>query len=334
MEKKIICFGVRDYEIPTFKALGKEYGYELVLRSEYLNDDCVDLALGYEIVMVRGNCALNKENYKKLYDSGLRYYLTRTAGFNHVDLAVCEELGIESAFVPGYSPNAIAELTVALVMSLLRHTQYSADKSKNLDFKVTDLMFSKEIRNCIVGVVGCGRIGRTSAELFHGLGAKIIGYDKYPVPSDIIEYVELDELVKRSDVIVMHAAYFAGLNDNMIGEKEIASMKDGVILVNAARGELLDSKAALEGVKSGKIGGLGLDVIKGEKNLFNHAFKSIDEISDPTIRELVSLYPTVLITPHVGSATDGALKDMVEVSLKNMDEYIATGKCKNSLLKH
>lgn len=334
MEKKIICFGVRNYEKPTFDALAKKYGYELVLRSEYLTDECVALADGYEIVMVRGNCVLSKENYKRLYDKGLRYYLTRTAGYNHVDLTTCKELGIESAFVPGYSPNAIAELALSSAMTLLRHVQYTADKSHKLDFKVTDTMFSKEIRECTVGVIGCGRIGRTSASLFHGLGAKVIGYDVFPgEDSEVLSYVDLDTLLTQSDVIVMHAAYVAGQNDNMIGANEIAKMKDGVVLVNVARGELLDGKAAVEAVKSGKIDGLACDVLRGEKAIFNHAFNSLDEINDPIVKEMVSLYPKVLITPHVASATDGALKDMVEVSLLNMDEYIATGKCKNSLIK-
>lgn len=334
MEKKIICFGVRNYEIPTFNALASKYGYDLVLRSEYLTDECVSLAEGYECVMVRGNCVLSKDNYRRLYEKGLRYYLTRTAGYNHVDLEMCKELGIESAFVPGYSPNAIAELALTSAMTLLRHVQYTADKSNSLDFKVTDTMFSKEIRECTVGIIGCGRIGRTSASLFYGLGAKVIGYDVFPgKDNEIISYVDLDTLLKTSDVIVMHAAYIAGQNDNMIGENEIAKMKDGVVLVNVARGELLDGKAAVDAIKSGKIDGLAVDVLRGEKAIFNHVFKSIDDIQDEIVKEMIQLYPKVIITPHVASATDGALRDMVEVSLQNMEEYIATGKCKNTLIK-
>lgn len=334
MKKKIVCFGVRDYEVPTFNKLAKEYDYELVLRPEYLSDSIIDLALGYEVVMVRGNCAISKENYKLLAEKGCKYYLTRTAGYNHVNIEACKENGIECAFVPGYSPNAISELAVALTMSLLRNTQYSADKSKNLDFKVTDQMFSKEIRSCKVGIIGCGRIGSTTAKLCAGLGAKVLAFDNYPnFPQPYFEYASFETVLKECDVILLHAAYVAGKNDNMIGEKEISLMKDGVILVNTARGELVDEDAVLKGLKSGKIAGYGADVIKNEKAIFNHSFSSVDEIPSPTIREFVNLYPKVLITPHVASATVGALQDMVEVSLKNMDEYLETGKCKNSLIR-
>lgn len=332
---KIVCFGVRNYEIPTFKALGKEYDYELDLRPEYLTDDVIELAEGYEIVMVRGNCVISQENYKRLYDKGLRYYLTRTAGYDHVNLAACKELGIESAFVPGYSPNAISELALTCAMTLLRHVQYDADKSAlGLDFKVTDTMFSKEIRHCTVGIIGCGRIGRTTASLFRGLGATVIGYDKFPGQSTgDLKYVSLDELLEQSDVICCHAAYFAGQNDNMIGEKEIKKMKDGVVFVNAARGELVDASAMVKAIKEGHVDGFAADVLRGEKAIFNHKFEKVEDIPDPIVRDMVSLYPKVLITPHVASATEGALRDMVEVTLKNMDEFRNTGTCTNSLIK-
>jgi D-lactate dehydrogenase len=332
---KIVCFGVRDYEIPTFEALGKKYDYELVLRPEYLNDNCIELADGFETVMVRGNCVISPENYKRLKDKGLKYYVTRTAGYDHVNLVVCKELGIKSAFVPGYSPNAISELALTCAMTLLRHVQYDGDKSAlSLDFKVTDTMFSKEIRQCTVGIIGCGRIGRTTASLFHGLGAKVIGYDKFPgQDSEMLKFVDLDTLLKESDVICCHAAYFKGQNDNMIGAPEIAKMKDKVIFVNAARGEIVDAAAMVEGVKSGKVDGFAADVLRGEKAIFNHKFEKIEDIPDPVVQEMVRLYPKVIITPHVASATEGALIDMVEVTLKNMDEFLTTGDCKNSLIK-
>jgi D-lactate dehydrogenase len=335
MEKKIICFGVRDYEIPTFQELGEKYGYQLILRSQYLNDANYADALGYANVMVRGNCVVTAENLKKLYEGGLRYYLTRTAGYNHVDLKTCRELGIQVAFVPGYSPNAIAELALTLAMSLLRHSEYTADKSAHLDFRVTDTMFSKEIRECTVGILGCGRIGYTAATLFKGLGAKVLAFDRYPNDrcKDAVTYVDLETLLRKADVISLHMNYAPGQNDDFIGAKEIAQMKDGAILINCARGELLDTKAAAAAIESGKLGGLGLDVLRGEKEIFNHSFASLAEIPDPTVQRLISLYPKVLLTPHVASATDGALRDMIEVTLKNMDEYLTVGLCRNSLIK-
>lgn len=335
MEKKMICFGCRGYELPYFKQLGEKYGYELVTRPEYLNNDNYELALGYENVMVRGNCVVDREHLAKLKEAGLKYYLTRTAGYNHVDVQACKDLGIETAFVPGYSPNAISELALTLSMMLLRHTAYATSLSHEGHFKVTDTMFSKEIRDCTVGILGCGRIGRVTASLFKGLGAKVIGYDVFVSPAceGLIEMKKTpDEVMKEADVVVCHMAYVKGKNDKFISKELIGEMKEGAILVNVARGEVMDNLAALEAVKEGKLGGLGLDVIDNEKVLFNkdHDPKAMPNEEDQLI---VDLYPKVLITPHLGSATEHALIDMIEITLQNMEEYRLTGKCKNSLIK-
>lgn len=335
MERKIICFGVRDYEIPYFEELGKKYNYDLFLKPQFLNTENYKDAIGYEIVMVRGNCVVNKEAMKDLARHGLKYYLTRTAGYNHVDLEACKSYGIECAFVPGYSPNAVAELAVTLSMMLLRHTAYACDMTHRLQFKVTNTMFSKEIRGCKVGILGCGRIGTSSAKLFKGLGAEVLGYDIFQsdYAKKYVKFVSLDELLKESDIVVIHMAYFKDKNDNFISKNEINKMKDGAILVNVARGELLNLKDALDAIKSNKLGGLGLDVIPNEKSLFFHNFSNLSEVENPLYKKLIELYPKVLVTPHIGSSTDKALIDMIEISLKNMDEYIETGHCKNSLIK-
>lgn len=334
MQKKMICFGVREYEKPYFDRLGKQYGYEFVLRPEYLNSDCWELAKGYEIVMVRGGCAVDRERMKLLADNGLKYYLTRTAGYNHVDVQACRDFGIETAYVPGYSPNAIAELAVTLSMMLLRNTAYATYEATQGRFKVTNQMFSREVRGCTVGILGCGRIGCTAAELFKGLGARVIGYDVYESDhaKSIMEMKSVEDVLREADIVAIHMAYAKGKNDNFIDAEKIAMMKDNAILVNVARGEVLDTKAAVEAIKSGHLAGLGLDVVAREGALFNHTFDP-QNIGDPLFQDLIDLYPKVLVTPHIGSATDLALVDMIEVTLKNMDEYLRTGSCQNSLLK-
>jgi D-lactate dehydrogenase len=335
MDKTIICFGVRAYEKPTFEALGEKYGYKLILKSQYLNDENYEDALGYPIVMVRGNCVVTHDNMGKLAAKGLRYYLTRTAGYNHVDVAACKEFGIATAFVPGYSPNAISELALTLGMMLLRHTAYATNRTASGDFRVDDAMFSREIRECTVGILGCGRIGYTTGKLFKGLGAKVIAYDLFPNPKylDVVEYVDLPTFLKESDLISIHMNYIPGKTDKFMDEAKIGAMKPQAILVNCARGELLDNQAAVKAVEKGQLAGLGLDVLPSEKAIFNHRFDAKEALQDPLVKRMIALYPKVLITPHLGSATDGALKDMVEVSLLNMNEYLATGTCKNSLIK-
>lgn len=334
MKGKVICFGVRDYEIPYFNDLGKKYDYELVLSKEYLNDTNYELAKGYEIVMVRGNCPVNYEHMKYLHDNGLKYYLTRTAGYNHIDLKACKDFGIKTAFVPGYSPNAISELALTLTMMLIRNCAYATNNTHLGNFKVTNQMFSKEIRGCTVGILGCGRIGITTAKLFKGLGARVIGYDVYEsnTAKTLVEFKDLDTFLKESDVIICHMAYSKGNNDNFINKEKIDKMKDGVVFVNVARGEVIDTKAILDAVKLNKIAGVGLDVIDHETTLFNKTFdpKNMD---NNIHQDIVDLYPRVLITPHIGSATDLALIDMIEITLKNLDEFLEKGTCVNSLIK-
>lgn len=334
MKMKIICFGCRDYEKPYFDKLAKQYDYDLVLSPEYLNNNNYELALGYEAVMVRGNCVVDREHMKLLKDKGLKYYLTRTAGYNHVDVNACKEFGIETAFVPGYSPNAISELALTLAMMLLRNTAYTTDQTHNGHFKVTNEMFSREVRGCTVGIMGCGKIGTTTAKLFKGLGSRVIGYDVYQsdAAKQVVEFKDIDDFIKESDVIICHMSYIKGQNDNFISKDMISKMKKGTVLVNVARGEVMDTKAALDAVKSGHLLGLGMDVIDNEKSLFNKDFDS-KHMDNEIHQEIIDLYPHVLITPHIASATDLALVDMIEVSLKNMDEYLSTGKCKNSLIK-
>ncbi len=334
MKGKMICFGVRDYEKPYFEDLGKKYGYDLVLSPVYISNDTWELAKGYEMVMVRGNCNLDAAHLKLLKETGLKYYLTRTAGYNHVDVAACKELGIETAYVPGYSPNAISELALSLAMALLRNVVYTTDLTHNGKFKVTNQMFSREVRGCTVGIMGCGRIGCTTAKLFSGLGSKVIGYDVYEsdYAKSILEFKTLDEFVKEADIIICHMAYIKGKNDNFISKEMISKMKKDAIIVNVARGQVMDTQAALDAIKEGKLAGLGLDVLPDEAKLFNHEFDP-KHMDTEIHQEIVDLYPKVLITPHIGSATDMALIDMIEVTLKNMDEYLATGKCKNSLIR-
>lgn len=172
--KKIITYGVRNYELPTFEKLKEKYDVEFVYRDIYLSNDCKEDAYGYEYVMVRGNCFLNEDSLRALKEHGMKVLLTRTAGYNHIDIAACKKLDIPVAFVPGYSPNSVAELTVSLGMSLLRNLPYTLQRTSAKNFVVTDRMFSREVRECTVGILGCGKIGRTTGQLFKGLGAKVI----------------------------------------------------------------------------------------------------------------------------------------------------------------
>lgn len=327
---KLICYGVRKVEKDFFLKLNK-FGYELTLVEELLNDKNIDLIEGHEAVILRANCPANKENLNKMKKYGVKYLLTRTVGYNHIDLDVAKELGFEMARVPRYSPNAIGELAITFAMNLVRKGAYMVDRTRNKNFVVDEYMFSPEIRNLVVGVIGTGKIGFTTAKLFKGLGSKVLAYDIYEneEAKSILEYVTMDELVKNADIITLHCPYIKGKNDNLINDELISKMKDNVIIINTARGELQDVDAIIRGLESKKIGGYGTDVFSNEKEFF---FKNMEgkEI-DPTVEKLLSLYPRALVTPHIGSYTDEALTNMIEISYENLNDFIKGNDCENKL---
>ncbi|MBD7912179.1 MULTISPECIES: 2-hydroxyacid dehydrogenase [Clostridium] len=329
---KIVCFGVREIEVPYFHKLNKDFGYELELVTSGLTHENVEVAMGAEAIMVRGNCKADRRNLELLKNNGLKYVLTRTVGFDHVDLEAVNDLGLECARVPGYSPNAISELAVSLSMMLLRHTAYAVDRTSNKNFTIDKFMFSKEIRNCTVGILGTGRIGLTTAKLFKGLGAKVVGYDIFQsdAAKEVIEFMSMDDVIAQSDVISIHMPYIKGSNYHIINDEFISKMKDGAILVNTARGELQDIEAIIRGIESGKIGGFGADVLEGEGAVF---FKDLSgkTLENETFEKLANLYPRVLITPHMGSYTDEALENMISISYENLREYLKEGTCKNKI---
>ena len=333
---KILFYGVREVEEPIFNEINKKYGHEITLIPDYLNSkETAEKAQGFECVVLRGNCFATKEVLDMYKSYGVKYLFTRTVGTNHIDVPYAKEIGLKLAYVPFYSPNAISELAVSMAMSLLRSLPYTAEKFNKRDFTVDKFMFSKEVRNCTVGIVGLGRIGFTTAKLFKGLGANVIGYDMFPKTGveDIVTQVSMDEIIEKSDIISLHAPFIKE-NGKIITKEVLARMKKGAILINTARGELMDLVAVVEALESGHLGGAGIDTIEGEVNYFfkNFSDKEVEfKLKFPEFQRLLDLYPRVLVTPHVGSYTDEAASNMIETSFDNLKEYLETGACKNDI---
>ncbi len=330
---QVVCYGVRPTEVPYFHEINKKFGFDLKLVTLGLNHENVKEAIGAKAIMVRGNCMADARNLALLEESGLEYVLTRTVGFDHVDLEKAKELGLKVARVPGYSPNAISELAVTHAMMLLRHTAYAVSRTANRNFTVDETMFSREIRNCTVGVLGTGRIGLTSAQLFKGLGANVIAYDVFEseAAKEVVTYKPLEEVLAEADIITVHVPYFKGQNDHFINDEFIAKMKQDAILVNTARGELQDIEAIIRGIESGKLGGYATDVLEGEREIFFKDFEG-QAIPNKVYERLFSLYPKVLVTPHIGSYTDEALTNMIEISLENLTVLLAEEECNNQIV--
>ncbi|MEH7457634.1 lactate dehydrogenase [Bacillus pseudomycoides] len=331
MKANLVCYGVRDVEIAFFEKLNK-HDYNLTLVTDLMNDENVNTAKHADAVMIRGNCKANRKNIEKLASFGVKYLLTRTVGFNHIDLEAAKEVGIKVARVPAYSPNAISELAVTLGMMLLRNTAYTANKTKEKDFTVDAVMFSKEIRNCTVGILGTGKIGLTTAKLFKGLGARVVAFDVFESESakEVVEFLPLDEVLASSDLVSVHVPYIKGQNYKMINEEFLGKMKNEAILINTSRGELQDNEAILKAIEENTIAGFGTDVFEGESTFF---FKNLKNKSLPseTIEKLMSYFPRVLVTPHIGSYTDEALTNMVEISYENLYSFLTDGVCQNEV---
>ncbi len=329
---KVLCYGVRAVELPFFEDLNKKFNYEIKCVPDYLNSkETAEMAKGFEAVILRGNCFANKENLDIYKALGVKYLLTRTAGYDHIDVPYAKELGFKMAFVPRYSPNAIAELAVTHAMMLLRHLAYATSRAAKKNFTVDDFMFSKEVRNCTVGVVGLGRIGRVTASMFHGMGAKVLGYDVFEIKDlgDIATQVPLDELLAKCDIISMHVNYKKG-DAPIISKEFLAKAKPGLVLVNASRGQLADEQAIIDAIESGQLNGYAGDVLIGEAAVFGKNLEG-KEIADPLIQKFIDLYPKILLTPHLGSYTDEAVSNMVEISYENLKSIVETGTCANEI---
>lgn len=333
---KILFYGVREVEIPLFKKLNEKFNYDISLIPDYLNSkETAEKAKGFECVVLRGNCFATKEVLDLYKSYGVKYLFTRTVGTNHIDVKYAKELGFQLAYVPFYSPNAIAELAVSMAMSLLRALPYTSEKFKNRNFTVDPFMFAREVRNCNVGIIGLGKIGFTTAKLFKGLGANVLGYDMFPKTGieDIVTQVSLDELIEKSDIISLHAPFIKE-NGKVVTKEFLAKMKKNSILINTARGELMDLEAVIEAVESEHLMGAGIDTIEGEVNYFFKNFSDKEaEFSEnfPIFKRLLDLYPRVLVTPHVGSYTDEAASNMIETTFENLKEYLDTNACKNDI---
>lgn len=330
---KIVCYGVRPIERPYFDKLNK-YNFDLKLVEEFLTDDNVNEAEGMDAVLIRGNCAASAKNLKIFAEGyGIKYVFTRSVGYNHIDLKAAKELGIQIARVPNYSPFAVAELAMTLGMQMFRHTNIATTDSAAGNFTVKPVLFSKEIHNSTVGIIGAGKIGTAEAELYDGLGAKVVASDAHPTDhaAKYVDFKPLDDVLAESDIVSIHIPYFPGENENFIDADFLKKMKKDAILVNTARGEIADTKAIIAAIKNGEIAGYAADVTIDEKEIMGHEFNSIDEIPNADVRELAGLYPKVLLTPHMGSFTEPALEDMISISFENFHETLEKGTNKNVL---
>lgn len=326
---KIIAYGVRADERPYFDAWQRAHNeVELQLVDDLLDESTVIQAKGSDGVVVFQQAPYTDAMFAKLNELGIKNVSLRNVGVDNINGTTVNKLGIKVTNVPVYSPAAIAEFTVTQLMQLLRRTKEYEQKFAHQDFRWAP-QISKELNKQVVGVIGTGNIGRAAIKIYQGFGAKVIAFDKFH--NEAIEkqglYVDtVEDLYRQATVVTLHIPLFAS-TQHMLNQAAFAQMKDGVFIINAARGPLVDENALIQALDSGKVAGAALDVLEEETKVFNHNLTG-QEIDYPIFTNLFER-DNVLISPHTAFYTDVAVKNMVNISLDNNKALIETGDAKN-----
>lgn len=326
---KLRVFSARKDERELYEAENRPYGFGISYTSEPLGMENAALCRGFDAVQILTATRLDAALAGRLAEEGVRFVLARSAGYDHVDLPALEAHGLRAANVPRYSPEAIAEHTVMLMLMLLRHMRAQVERVGRLDFTMAGLR-GRELASLTVGLYGTGHIGGTVARLLHAFGATVQASSRHERPElrGFVQYVPWQELLETSDILSFHCP-LTEQTRRLVDTAVVARMKDGVLLVNTARGGLFDFPAVLGGLRSGRIAGVGLDVYENE-NRFIRKNIGAAGLDDPVLAELLRMQQ-VIFTPHVGFYTEESVRELIRGTLENLREFAAGGGCRNEL---
>ena len=327
MEKiRIAFFDAKDYDRNSFDQAADRERFDIRYYETRLTKETCALADGCQAVCVFVNDDVDAGVIGELEKRGVRLVALRCAGYNNVDIQ--QAYGrIHVVRVPAYSPYAVAEHAMALLLTSIRRIHKAYIRTRDFNFSLSG-MTGFDLNGKTVGVVGTGKIGRVFIQICRGFGMHVIAYDKFPTPDSGIEYVTLDELWQRSDIISFHCP-LTDENRHMVNADTIARMKKGVVLINTSRGGLIDSEALVEGIKSRQIGAACLDVYEEEANVFFHDYSG-HIVDDDTLARLISM-PNVILTSHQAFLTKEALGNIAQTTLKNIEDFLQNGMSPNEI---
>ena len=325
---RVAVFNSKSYEREVFAGSNSEYGHELEFIEAHLTEITAPLASGYPAICAFVNDTLDAAVLEMLYRNGTRLIALRSAGFNHIDLHAAESLGLTVVRVPAYSPYAVAEHTVGLMLTLNRKLHRAHQRVREGNFSLNGLM-GFDFNGRVAGIIGTGKIGTIVARILSGFGLQVLATDSVPnkACADLgVEYVSLPDLLQRSDILTLHCPLTPETH-HLIDSAAITQMKAGVMLINTSRGGLIDTAAVIDGLKSQKIGYLGLDVYEEEGDLF---FEDLSDviIQDDVFTRLLT-FPNVFITAHQAFFTREAVTNIVDTTLENITEFESGRLCKN-----
>lgn len=326
--KKLAFFDTKPYDKVWFEKLKSEYNAEIKYFEAKLNEDTAYLAKGCDCVVCFVNDCVNKEVIDVFVSLGINLVALRCAGFNNVDLDYASDK-ITVVRVPAYSPYAVAEFAVGLLLTLIRKIHKAHFRTRDYNFSINGLT-GFDLHGKTVGIVGTGKIGKVFINIMRGFGVEILAYDPYPDKSLDVNYVETDELFRKSDIISLHCPLTKETH-HIIRKETIDLMKDGVVLVNTSRGALIKAEDLLAGLKSRKIKGACLDVYEEESEFFFEDFSG-EIIQDDVLARLLSL-PNVVITSHQAFLTEEALMNIAKTTLENIDDFFSEKKLANEVKK-
>lgn len=324
---KFIAYEVRDDEVSFFNEATKKNNMEVIYTHDKLNLHTVSLSKDCIGVTILG-CNVDTKILDKLKELGVKYLATRTIGYDHIDIHYANKIGIKVSNAK-YGPNGVADFTVMLMLMSIRKYKQALFRGNVNDYSLSGLQ-GKEMKSLTIGVIGTGRIGQTVIENLQGFGSKIIAYDAYENQNlqGKVTYVDLATIYKKSDVITLHTPLFQSTY-HLINKQTLEQMKDGVVLINTARGELMDLVALVEGLESKKIGALGVDVIENEQGIY-HLDRRFDIIRNRDMA-YIRQFPNVTMTQHIAFYTEEAVESMVQCAVESLNEFAARGQSENEI---
>lgn len=324
---KIAVFSTKPYDRQFLEQANQRHGHELFFYEARLNEQTASLAEGSDAICVFVNDQVNAQAIDRLADLGVRSIALRCAGFNNVDLPAAARRGLTVVRVPAYSPHAVAEHTIGLVLTLNRNIHRAYNRVREHNFGLSGLL-GFDLFEKTVGVIGTGKIGVEVIKILRGFGCHVLAFDIAENQEAIkagAHYVSLDELFSKSKIITLHCP-LTPQTVRLIDAAAIAKMVPGVMIVNTSRGAVIDTKAVIEALKSGQVGSLALDVYEEEEVFFEDVSNRV--LQDDQLARLLT-FPNVLVTGHQAFFTQEALQNIAETTLSNLDDLTAGRRCPN-----